>query len=67
MQASESPDATAPNSDSGDTQHQAELVPDRVKDGGVESINPKPSEAKVEINQIVTEVIISGHFYHCNY
>ncbi|XVF66798.1 hypothetical protein PTKIN_Ptkin10aG0066900 [Pterospermum kingtungense] len=55
QKASESPDATAPNGDSGD-KHQAELVPDTVKDKGVESINPRPTEAKVEINQIVTEI-----------
>ncbi|XWS63433.1 hypothetical protein CRYUN_Cryun06bG0096600 [Craigia yunnanensis] len=50
QKALESSDAAAPNSNSGD-KPQAELVPDIVKEEEV-----KPSEAKVEINQIVTEI-----------
>ena len=51
LQALESSDAAAPNNNSED-KPKAELVPDIVKEEEV-----KPSEAKVEINQIVTQVI----------
>ncbi|XP_022764096.1 protein TPX2-like [Durio zibethinus] len=49
QKASESSDATTPNCNLED-KPQAELVPDKVNE------EVKPSEAKVEINQIVTEV-----------
>ncbi|KAK8648099.1 hypothetical protein V6N13_128861 [Hibiscus sabdariffa] len=48
QKASESSDATAPNSNLED-KTQAELVPDKVKE------EVKPSEAMVETNQIVTD------------
>ncbi|XVE92739.1 hypothetical protein REPUB_Repub01dG0125500 [Reevesia pubescens] len=50
QKASESSDAAAPNSNSED-KPQAEVEPDKVKEEEV-----KPSEAKVEINQIVNEI-----------
>ncbi|KAE8669711.1 Protein TPX2 [Hibiscus syriacus] len=50
LQASESSDATPPNSNLED-KPKADLVPDKVKE------EVKSSEAKVETNQIVTEVI----------
>ncbi|GMJ05527.1 targeting protein for XKLP2 [Hibiscus trionum] len=49
QKASESSDATAPNSNLED-KPKAELVPDKVKE------EVKSSEAKVEINQTVTEI-----------